>query len=97
MRLVSLGAGRDRALADVALRLAQDLRSDGEPALGLALPPRWNVDPQLKAPNAPFQRRAAARSQIPKEVLQSATCGTPGSSRPSPARPASTKGTPTRQ
>ena len=68
MRLVNLGTGRERALADVALRLAKDLRADGEPSMAESLPDRWKLDPRLQAPAEPYQRRPAARSRIPREI-----------------------------
>lgn len=68
LRAVDLGSGRGRALADVALRLAKDLRADGEPSMSESLPERWRLDPRLQEPAKPYPRRPAARSRIPKDV-----------------------------
>lgn len=46
-RIAGLGAGRDRALADAALRLAVELDPLREPATGTELPDRWKIDNEL--------------------------------------------------
>lgn len=47
MRVASLGTGRHLAVADLALRLADELRPDREPDMGHRLPERWHVEPGL--------------------------------------------------
>ena len=47
IRVAGLGAGRDRAVADAALRLAVELDPLREPATGSELPERWTIDNEL--------------------------------------------------
>ena len=44
MRIASLGEGRERAVADLALRLSRELDPAGEPSMASKLPKRWDVD-----------------------------------------------------
>jgi hypothetical protein len=47
IRVAGLGAGRDRAVADAALRLSAELDPLREPATGSELPDRWVIDNEL--------------------------------------------------
>jgi hypothetical protein len=59
IRVAGLGAGRDRAVADAALRLSTELDPLREPATGSELPDRWNIDNEL-LPVAESDLNAAA-------------------------------------
>ena len=47
LRVAGLGAGRERAVADTAIRLASEIDPMREPATGSELPARWAIDEQL--------------------------------------------------
>jgi hypothetical protein len=47
LRVAGLGAGRERAVADTALRLASEIDPMREPATGSELPDRWQIDKEL--------------------------------------------------
>jgi hypothetical protein len=59
IRVAGLGAGRDRAVADAALRLSTELDPLREPATGSELPDRWSIDNEL-LPVAESDLNAAA-------------------------------------
>jgi hypothetical protein len=61
MRIAGLGEGRDLAVADLCLRLADELAVDHEPKTGRVLPERWTVDPRLLPAQPPY----AAISRAP--------------------------------
>ena len=61
MRIASLGEGRERAVADLALRLSRELDPAGEPSMASKLPKRWDVDPRLLPAQAPYPQPAASR------------------------------------
>jgi hypothetical protein len=47
LRVAGLGAGRERAVADTAIRLASEIDPMREPATGSELPDRWEIEEQL--------------------------------------------------
>ena len=61
MRIASLGEGRERAVADLALRLSRELDPAGEPSMASKLPKRWDVDPRLLPAQAPYPPPVAWR------------------------------------
>ena len=67
MRVAALGAGRERAVADLALRLSEVLLPDREPSMGTRLPQRWEIDPRL-LPAAPPYPALPARDDLPSAV-----------------------------
>ena len=68
MRVASLGEGRERAVADLALRLGRELDPTGEPYMGSRLPARWEVDKRLLPAEAPYPQPAASMGQLPPAV-----------------------------
>ncbi len=54
LRIVSLGEGRSRAVADLALRLAEELDPNREPETGVELPERWELDKRLYPIQPPY-------------------------------------------
>ena len=68
MRIASLGEGRERAVADLALRLSRELDPAGEPSMASKLPKRWDVDPRLLPAQAPYPQPAASVGQVPPAV-----------------------------
>lgn len=62
IRVAGLGAGRDRAVADAALRLSAELDPLREPATGTELPERWMIDNEL-LPVAEKDLNAAAEHE----------------------------------
>lgn len=68
MRIVELGVGRDRAIADLAFRLAEDLKPDHEPPTGRPLPERWPIEPDLLPAPMPAVRYAGIRDRLPLPV-----------------------------
>ena len=62
IRVAGLGAGRDRAVADAALRLSVELDPLREPATGSELPDRWPIDNEL-LPVAEKDLNAAAERE----------------------------------
>lgn len=68
LRIVSLGGGRSRAVADLALRLAEELDPDREPETGNELPDRWNVDPRLLPINPPYPRDSEYLQSLPRPI-----------------------------
>lgn len=62
IRVAGLGAGRDRAVADAALRLSAELDPLREPATGSELPERWTIDNEL-LPIAESDLNAAAERE----------------------------------
>lgn len=67
MRIASLGAGRERAVADLALRLGEELRPDREPEMGRPLPERWQVESGL-LPDANVEIAGKRLIETPKSV-----------------------------
>lgn len=65
MRVAALGPGRERAVADLALRLAEELRPDREPYMGNRLPDRWKLDPRLLPASPPYPVAAGAADALP--------------------------------
>ena len=67
MRVAALGVGRERAVADLALRLSDELKPDREPDMGQRLPERWIVDPALM-PGAGRPATNGITSSAPRPV-----------------------------
>ena len=68
LRIVSLGGGRSRAVADLALRLAEELDPDREPETANELPERWKLDPRLLPINPPFPRDSEYLQSLPAPI-----------------------------
>lgn len=64
IRVAGLGAGRDRAVADAALRLSAELDPLREPATGSELPERWTVDNELLPIAERDLKQAAEREEM---------------------------------
>ena len=54
LRIISLGAGRARAVADLAVRLSEELAPNREPDTGKDLPKRWEIDERLYPIHPPY-------------------------------------------
>ena len=54
MRVAALGEGRELAVADLCLRLAEALAPDHEPQTGTVLPDRWTIDARLLPAVPPY-------------------------------------------
>jgi len=68
LRIVSLGGGRSRAVADLALRLAEELEPEREPETANELPDRWNLDPRLLPINPPYPRDSEYLQSLPLPI-----------------------------
>jgi hypothetical protein len=68
LRIVSLGGGRSRAVADLALRLAEELDPDREPETANDLPERWKLDQRLLPINPPFPRDPDYLQSLPSPI-----------------------------
>ena len=68
LRIVSLGGGRSRAVADLALRLAEELEPEREPETANELPDRWNLDPRLLPINPPYPRDPEYLQSLPLPI-----------------------------
>lgn len=68
LRIVSLGGGRSRAVADLALRLAEELEPEREPETANELPARWNLDPRLLPINPPYPRDSEYLQSLPLPI-----------------------------
>lgn len=73
LRIVSLGAGRSRAVADLALRLAEELDPDREPETGHDLPERWEIDKRLYPINPPYPTDPSYTKALPAPIRGLAT------------------------
>ena len=68
MRVATIGDGRELAVADLALRLADELRPDREPDMGQPLPERWSVDRGLLPEGGREEASTATAPAIPRPV-----------------------------
>ena len=68
MRVAALGEGRERAVADLALRLGRELDPAGEPYMGSRLPKRWEIDKRLLPADPPYPAPAPSMGQLPPAV-----------------------------
>jgi hypothetical protein len=68
LRIVSLGGGRSRAVADLALRLADELEPEREPETAYELPDRWKLDPRLLPINPPYPRDSEYLQSLPLPI-----------------------------
>jgi len=68
LRIVSLGGGRSRAVADLALRLAEELEPEREPETANELPDRWDLDPRLLPINPPYPRDSEYLQSLPLPI-----------------------------
>jgi hypothetical protein len=68
LRIVSLGEGRSRAVADLALRLAEELDPNREPETGVELPERWDLDKRLYPITPPYPTDPAYVAALPAPI-----------------------------
>ncbi len=68
MRVAALGEGRERAVADLALRLSRELDPAGEPFMGNRLPKRWEIDKRLLPADPPYPAPSLVMGQLPPAV-----------------------------
>ena len=68
LRIVSLGEGRSRAVADLALRLAEELDPNREPETGVELPERWDLDKRLYPITPPYPTDPAYIAALPAPI-----------------------------
>lgn len=68
LRIVSLGEGRSRAVADLALRLAEELEPNREPETGVELPERWELDKRLYPIAPPYPTDPAYVAALPAPI-----------------------------
>jgi hypothetical protein len=68
LRIVSLGEGRSRAVADLALRLAEELDPNREPETGVELPERWELDKRLYPITPPYPTDPAYIAALPAPI-----------------------------
>lgn len=68
LRIVSLGEGRSRAVADLALRLAEELDPNREPETGVELPERWELDKRLCPITPPYPTDPAYIAALPAPI-----------------------------
>lgn len=68
LRIVSLGEGRSRAVADLALRLAEELEPNREPETGVELPERWELDKRLYPITPPYPTDSAYVAALPAPI-----------------------------
>ena len=68
LRIVSLGEGRNRAVADLALRLAEELDPNREPETGVELPERWELDKRLYPITPPYPTDPAYIAALPAPI-----------------------------
>lgn len=68
LRIVSLGGGRSRAVADLALRLAEELEPEREPETANELPDRWDLDARLLPINPPYPRDSEYLQSLPLPI-----------------------------
>ena len=68
LRIVSLGEGRSRAVADLALRLAEELDPNREPETGVELPERWELDKRLYPIQPPYPTDPSYIAALPAPI-----------------------------
>jgi hypothetical protein len=68
LRIVSLGEGRSRAVADLALRLAEELDPNRDPETGVELPERWDLDKRLYPITPPYPTDPAYVAALPAPI-----------------------------
>lgn len=78
MRVAALGEGRERAVADLALRLSAELDPGADPYMGSKLPKRWEIDRRLLPAEPPYPQPAAALGTPPAAVRGLAGVATDG-------------------